>query len=102
PALPPPRGPPRAERAAGVGGGGAGEPAGPLSRHPHRPLHGPQRRLQQAARDPVLEIGVKRLPALPSPAARGTAGFTLVDVSIALILLLAGLLIAADLLMETA
>jgi prepilin-type N-terminal cleavage/methylation domain-containing protein len=41
-------------------------------------------------------------PALPSPADRGAAGFTLIEVSIALILLLAGLLIAADLLMETA
>ncbi len=45
---------------------------------------------------------MKRPPALPSPAGRGSAGFTLIEVSIALILLLAGLLIAADLLMETA
>ena len=39
---------------------------------------------------------------LPSPAAHRAAGFTLIEVSIALILLLAGLMIAADLLMETA
>jgi prepilin-type N-terminal cleavage/methylation domain-containing protein len=39
---------------------------------------------------------------LPSPPGRQPAGFTLIETAVALVLLLAGLLIAADLLMETA
>ena len=41
-------------------------------------------------------------PPLPSPPGRHPAGFTLIEMAVALVLLLSGLLIAADLLMETA